>query len=92
MKNFSVATVNGYYRKRRNLTPEEYLALEEKAESKSEYVDGYIFQMAGGTEAHNDITFSRILYESENTNQNKQHCRNYFDSPFDLLGVYFHLG
>lgn len=39
-------------------TPEEYLALEEKAEYRSEYVNGYIFKMAGGTEAHNDITLN----------------------------------
>ena len=44
--------------KKRKYTPEEYLALEEKAEYKSEYVSGYIFKMAGATEAHNDITLN----------------------------------
>ena len=44
--------------KEKKYTPEEYLALEEKAEYKSEYVNGYIFKMAGGTEAHNDITLN----------------------------------
>ncbi len=39
-------------------TPEEYLALEEKAEYRSEYVDGYIYKMAGGTEAHTQISFN----------------------------------
>lgn len=39
-------------------TTEEYLALEEKAEYKSEYIDGYIFKMAGGTEAHIQISFN----------------------------------
>jgi Uma2 family endonuclease len=43
---------------KKKYTPEEYLALEETAEYKSEYVGGYIFQMAGGTEAHNDITLN----------------------------------
>lgn len=44
--------------KEERYTPEEYLALEEKAEYRSEYVDGYIFKLAGGTEAHNDITLN----------------------------------
>ncbi|HEX8000116.1 MAG TPA: Uma2 family endonuclease [Pyrinomonadaceae bacterium] len=39
-----------------HLTPEEYLAIERKAEYKSEYVDGVMYQMAGGSEAHNLIT------------------------------------
>jgi len=41
---------------RKKYTPEEYLALEEKAEYKSEYLDGYIFKMAGGTREHIRIT------------------------------------
>ena len=36
-------------------TPEEYLALEEAAEYKSEYIDGEIFPMAGGTTNHNQV-------------------------------------
>ncbi len=36
-------------------TPEEYLALEEAAESKSEYRDGEIVPMTGGTTNHNEI-------------------------------------
>ncbi|HLO87251.1 MAG TPA: Uma2 family endonuclease [Nostocaceae cyanobacterium] len=36
-------------------TPEEYLALEENAEYKSEYIDGQIIPMAGGTANHNRI-------------------------------------
>ncbi|MFN0086591.1 MAG: Uma2 family endonuclease [Blastocatellia bacterium] len=34
------------------LSPEEYLALERKAEYKSEYVDGAIYAMAGGSRSH----------------------------------------
>lgn len=44
--------------KKKKYTPEEYLALEEKAEYRSEYVDGYIFKMAGGTEAHIQISYN----------------------------------
>ena len=36
-------------------TSQEYLALEEKADYKSEYRDGEIFQMAGGTPNHGFI-------------------------------------
>lgn len=44
--------------KKKKYAPAEYLALEEKAEYKSEYVDGCIFKMAGGTEAHIQISFN----------------------------------
>jgi Uma2 family endonuclease len=37
------------------ITPEEYLAIERKAECKSEYIDGEIFAIAGGSERHNLI-------------------------------------
>ena len=36
-------------------TPEEYLAREEAAEYKSEYIDGEIFPIAGGTTNHNQV-------------------------------------
>ncbi len=44
--------------KQKRYTPGEYLALEEKAEFRSEFVDGYIFEMSGGTENHNTITLN----------------------------------
>ncbi|MGK7876758.1 MAG: Uma2 family endonuclease [Xenococcaceae cyanobacterium] len=44
-----VQTEKPYY------TPEEYLELEEKAEYKSEYRNGAIVPMAGGTTNHNRI-------------------------------------
>src|SRR4051812_48791792 len=37
------------------LTPEEYLAIERKAEFKSEYYDGEMFAMAGAAFRHNVI-------------------------------------
>ncbi|MDF0554966.1 Uma2 family endonuclease [Kamptonema sp. UHCC 0994] len=40
---------------KRYYTPEEYLELEEAAESKSEYRDGEIVPMTGGTTNHNEI-------------------------------------
>lgn len=36
-------------------TPAEYLALEEQAEFRSEYLDGEIIPMAGGSFTHNEI-------------------------------------
>ena len=39
-------------------TPEEYLALEETAEYKSEYRDGEIVPMTGGTTNHNEIALN----------------------------------
>ncbi len=39
-------------------TPVEYLALEEKADQKSEYFKGEIFLMAGGSVKHNLITLN----------------------------------
>lgn len=41
--------------KQQYYTPEEYLALEEKADYKSEYYDGLIIPMTGGTTNHNRI-------------------------------------
>lgn len=37
------------------VTPEQYLEIERDAEYKSEYFDGEMFAMAGGTEPHNLI-------------------------------------
>lgn len=42
----------------RYYTPEEYLELEEAAEYKSEYIDGEIIPMAGGTVNHNQIALN----------------------------------
>ena len=49
--------------KQKKYTPEEYLALEEKAEYKSEYENGEIVAVAGGTVNHARITknIARVL-------------------------------
>lgn len=41
---------------KRKFTPDEYLALERAAETRSEYHDGEIFAMAGASRRHNQIT------------------------------------
>ena len=43
---------------KRYYSPEEYLALEEAAEYKSEYIDGEIVPMAGGCTNHNQIVLN----------------------------------
>src|SRR5213594_1853290 len=45
---------------KRGLTPQEYLALERAAEIKSEFVDGEMFAMAGGTRQHSRIKVKLI--------------------------------
>ena len=44
----------------RTYTPEEYLKLEEQAEYKSEYRDGEIIPMTGGTTNHNEICLNLV--------------------------------
>ena len=40
------------------VTVEEYLAAERNAETKSEYLDGYLYAMAGGTPRHSAIAMN----------------------------------
>jgi len=42
-------------------TPEEYLALEETADYRSEYFQGEIFAMSGGSANHNRITKNMLI-------------------------------
>src|ERR1051326_657817 len=41
-----------------SFTPEEYLSLEREATEKSEYLNGEIYAMAGGSPTHNAIAFN----------------------------------
>ncbi|RAM49151.1 MAG: Uma2 family endonuclease [Hapalosiphonaceae cyanobacterium JJU2] len=59
----------------RYYTPEEYLALEEVAEFKSEYWDGEIVAMAGGSINHNRIVGNVYTYL-------KFHLRGKNQEPF----------
>lgn len=51
-----MASVPKYY-----VTPDEYLALERKAEFKSEYIDGVIYALAGGSKRHSLLATSIII-------------------------------
>ncbi|HIE02111.1 MAG TPA: Uma2 family endonuclease [Thiotrichaceae bacterium] len=57
------------------ITPEEYLALERKAEYKSEYFEGEIFAMSGASPTHNQIT-ANVLAEIH-AQFKKRPCRVY---------------
>jgi Uma2 family endonuclease len=48
--------------KKLHYTPEEYLELEEKADFKSEYRDGEIIPMTGGTTNHNKISLNLAAF------------------------------
>jgi Uma2 family endonuclease len=61
------------------LSPEEYLAVERQAEYKSEYVDGVMYAMAGGSERHNLIAANIII--SIGVQLRNRPCRVY---PSDL--------
>ena len=61
------------------LSPEEYLAIERKAEYKSEYVDGVMYAMAGSSERYNLVAGNLIT--ELNIQLRKAPCRVY---PSDL--------
>ena len=63
-------------------TPEEYLALEETADSKSEYYQGVIYAMAGGSLTHNRIvgTIYALLHTGVRST-----CCEAFNSDMRLL-------
>jgi Uma2 family endonuclease len=50
-----MASVPNYY-----LSPQEYLALERKAEFKSEYIDGVVYALAGGSKRHSLLAVNII--------------------------------
>lgn len=59
--------------KEKKYTPEEYLALEEKAEFRSEYDNGEIVAMAGGSLNHQQITANLTVFLD--TKIRKKGCR-----------------
>ena len=69
-----MSTPPNYY-----LSPEEYLAIEREAEFKSEYVDGVMYAMAGGSERHNLIAGN--VFAELHAQLRKTPCRVY---PSDL--------
>jgi len=45
----------------RQMTPEEYLAFEEKSDIKHEYVNGEVYAMSGSTDNHNSVALNMAL-------------------------------
>lgn len=65
-------------------TPEEYLALEEKADYKSEYYQGEIFAMGGGSDRGLKFEFYRTIDTLQNyilVDQERIHIENYYRLP-----------
>lgn len=69
-------------KRKKKYTPEEYLALEDKAELRSEYWDGYIIplqgespELAGATENHNLIVTNLVAEFKRHLRERK--CRIY---------------
>lgn len=57
------------------ITPEEYLAIERAADGKSEYCNGEVFAMTGGTRQHNLITVN--VSSSLHAQLKKRRCTVY---------------
>ncbi|MBE9256233.1 Uma2 family endonuclease [Dolichospermum sp. LEGE 00246] len=57
------------------ITPEEYLELEENSPVKHEYIDGYIYAMAGALDAH--ITIAGNLFALLRNHVRGSGCRVY---------------
>ncbi len=47
--------------KKAALTPEQYLAQEREAETRSEYLNGEIFSMTGASREHNQISSNIVV-------------------------------
>lgn len=72
-----------------HLTPAEYLALERKATTKSEYFDGQIYAMSGASRAHNLIVAN--LLSALHTQLSKRDCEVYANDmrvKVDVTGLY----
>jgi Uma2 family endonuclease len=65
-------------------TPEEYLELEEKADYKSEYRDGEIIPMTGGTTNHNELSLN--LAAALKSSLKRQNYKVYIASGFLAIG------
>lgn len=63
--------------RKRTYSPEEYLALEAHSEIRHEFVNGEIFDMAGGTAAHNRITLNLVVALQNDFGRTKKPCEVY---------------
>jgi Uma2 family endonuclease len=61
------------------MTFEEYLALEQKLETRHEFVDGYLFEMPGTTKVHN-IIIGNIFATARAAVRQKANCAVYIEA------------
>lgn len=61
---------------RQHYSSEDYLTLEETSEFRSEYLDGQIIPMAGGSPEHNQIALNIASYFDMTLNDDIQVCIN----------------
>ena len=57
------------------LTPEEYLQMEEKSDTKHEYINGYAYAMAGASDSH--VTIAGNLFALLRNHVRGSGCRVY---------------
>jgi Uma2 family endonuclease len=58
------------------ITPDEYLEMEEKSEIKHEYIDGYVYAMAGANDPH--VTITGNAFAMIRSHLRGSGCRVYF--------------
>ncbi len=58
------------------ITPDEYLEMEEKSEIKHEYIDGYVYAMAGANDPH--VTIAGNAFTMIRSHLRGSGCRVYF--------------
>lgn len=59
------------------MTPDEYLAFEERQVGRHEYIRGEVFAMAGATLRHNDVTFNVAVAIRAHLRASGGACRQY---------------
>ncbi|WP_026135319.1 Uma2 family endonuclease [Scytonema hofmannii] len=64
------------------LTPEEYLQMEEKNDIKHEYIDGYVYAMAGALDPH--VTIAGNLFALLRSHVRGSGCRVYITDVSNL--------
>ncbi len=73
------------------ITPDEYLEMEEKSEIKHEYIDGYVYAMAGANDPH--VTIASNAFTIIRSHLRGSGCRVYISdmkARIDLLNRFYY--
>ena len=74
---------------RPRISPEEYLALERQAETKSEYLDGEIFAMTGASRKHNRLSVNlTVALDSQLRDKGCEVYANQMRVKVSVTGLY----